>query len=137
MNTHISLLAGAVLIFLSSCATTKYVTPEFTTTSKIYDLYVGMTEQELINVLAIQPYEISYNVNQGEKVLTWYYRKPHHEVKSSKQDSELVLDPQVMKFKEEGVLHVYIKEGKLTNFFTDSGQKQSENLIKVSQKLAN
>jgi len=137
MNTHISLLAGAVLIFLSSCATTKYVTPEFTTTSKIYDLYVGMTEQEVINVLAIQPYEISYNVNQGEKVLSWYYRKPHHEIKSSKQDSEMVLDPQIIKFKEEGVLHVYIKDGKLTNFYTDSGQNQSKDLIRESQQLAN
>ena len=72
----------ASLIFMSSCATldNNLVTSEFTTTSKIYRLNVGMSEQAVINGLAVQPYEISYDLNSGEKVLIWNYKKPHHEV---------------------------------------------------------
>ena len=96
-----------------------------------------MSEQAVINGLAIQPYEISYDLNSGEKVLIWNYKKPHHEVRTSKANSELALSPQTPLFKEEGTLYVYFKDGLMSNYFTDSGKKGSANLIKMNQQLNN
>ena len=129
----------ASLIFMSSCATldNNLVTSEFTTTSKIYRLNVGMSEQAVINGLAVQPYEISYDLNSVEKVLIWNYKKPHHEVRTSKANSEMALSPQTPLFKEEGVLYVYFKDGMMSNYYTDSGKKESTNLIRMNQQLNN
>ena len=96
-----------------------------------------MSEQAVINGLAVQPYEISYDLNSGEKVLIWNYKKPHHEVRNSKANSEMALSPQTPLFKEEGVLYVYFKDGMMSNYYTDSGKKDSTNLIRMNQQLNN
>jgi hypothetical protein len=49
----------------------------------------------------------------------------------------MALSPQTPLFKEEGVLYVYFKDGMMSNYYTDSGKKESTNLIRMNQQLNN
>ena len=130
-------MLAVALICLASCGTTmRYVTPEYTTTGDIFKLNPGMTEAKVIQTLGIQPYEIQFNLNEESKILTWYYRKPHHELKKPKADTELVLSTQTPKYREEGILHVYFSNGVMTNFYTGSGADDSRSLLKEKHELS-
>lgn len=95
-----------------------------------------MTEADVIKTLGIQPYDIQFNLNEESKILTWYYRKPHHELKKPKADTEMVLTTQTPKYREEGVLHVYFSNGIMTNFYTGTGADKSKSLLKEKHELS-
>lgn len=130
MKNLFYILSAVLVTSLASCATSStLVINEFTTTGEIYKLQIGMTEAEVISTLGVQPYEIQYNFQDQTKILMWNYRRPHHEVDREKRNSAAVLNVQNSKFVDEEVLHVHITDGKLTNFYTDTGKASSKGMI--------
>lgn len=129
MKNLFYILSAVLLTSLASCTSSKLVINEFTTTGEIYKLKIGMTEAEVITTLGVQPYEIYYNFQDQTKILMWNYRRPNHEVDREKKNTEAVLNVQSSKFVDEEILHVHINDGKLTNFYTDTGRASSKGLI--------
>lgn len=136
--------AACLAVLFASCSmlpsatvTTSPVTPEYTTTGEIYKLSVGMAEAEVISALGCQPYEIQFNFGDEAKILSWHYRRPHQEVKTENKNSERALTVETIKFKEAGMIHVYFENGKMTNFYTDSGYKSSKGLMNSRYELQN
>lgn len=77
-----NILYISILLVFSSCGSSEslVVKPEFTTTSSIYSLNVGMSESRVIDELGISPYDITYNLSKNTKVLVWNYKRPYHEI---------------------------------------------------------
>ena len=77
-----NILYISIILILSSCGSSDslVVKPEYTTTSSIYSLSVGMSEAKVIRELGVDPYDITYNLSENTKVLVWNYKRPYHEI---------------------------------------------------------
>ena len=113
---------SSILLLLTSCGSiatsTSYSTEkEYTTTEDIYSLTIGMSINEVINKLGVDPFDITYNLTDETKVLIWNYKQPYHEVKKDKHDTAS-LTSGVDKFQGDSKLYAQFRNNKLIRFFS-------------------
>jgi len=125
---------SSVLLLLTSCGSTGVsnsysMEKEYTTTEDIYSLAIGMSMNQVITKLGVDPFDITYNLTDEARVLIWNYKQPYHEVKNDKNDASS-LTSGVDKFKGDKKLYVHFKNDKLIRFYSEAGLNQSESLFK-------
>jgi hypothetical protein len=116
--------------FLLSCKTT--INPYYTTVEKMYNVEPGMTLTEITKALGVNPYEIYMDVNNGNRVLVFKYKKRHQKVPMNKQNKEEYLATSNERYLEEGSIYMIFtpKENKLISYYTTSGRYRTlEELI--------
>jgi len=130
---------SSVLLILSSCGSTGVsnsysMEKEYTTTEDIYSLAIGMSMNQVINKLGVDPFDITYNLTDETRVLIWNYKQPYHEVKNDKHDASS-LTSGADKFQGDKKLYVHFKNDKLIRFYSEAGLDQSESLFKTQHFL--
>ena len=119
----------SILVLISSCGstnTTSYaIEKEYTSTEDIYSLSIGMSVQEAINALGVDPFDITYNLTNETKVLIWNYKQPYHEVKKDKHDNASLTSGDET-FQGDKKLYVQFRNNKLIRFYSEAGLNESE-----------
>lgn len=112
------------VIFLFSCKTT--INPYYTTVEKMYNLEPGMTVTDINKALGVNPYEIYMDVNNGNRVLVYKYKKRHQKIPVNKQNKEEFLATSSERYLEEGSIYMIFspKDNKLISYYTTSGRNR-------------
>ena len=124
-------------MLISSCATTNTsysIEKEYTSTEDIYSLSIGMSVQEAINALGVDPFDITYNLTNETKVLIWNYKQPYHEVSRDKNDNASLTSGEE-KFKGDKKLYVQFRNNKLIRFYSEAGLNESEGFFNSQHML--
>lgn len=127
------------IIVFSSCGSSEslVVKPEYTTTSSIYSLNVGMTEARVIRELGVDPYDITYNMSENTKILVWNYKRPYHEISRKLKGSKSALTSGSERYQDDLKLYAHFKDGTLIRYYTDSGMGNSKKLFNSKHNLEN
>ena len=132
-----NILYISILLVFSSCGSSEslVVKPEFTTTSSIYSLNVGMSESRVIDELGISPYDITYNLSKNTKVLVWNYKRPYHEINRKSKGNKSSLTSGSKRYQDALKLYAHFTDGVLVRFYTDSGMDKSKDLFNSKHNL--
>jgi len=132
-----NILYISIILILSSCGSSDslVVKPEYTTTSSIYSLSIGMSEAKVIRELGVDPYDITYNLSENTKVLVWNYKRPYHEIVRNLKGNKSTLASGSERFQDELKLYAHFKNGNLVRFYTDSGISKSQKLFNSKHNL--
>ena len=130
---------SSFLLLFTSCGSIGISTSyskekEYTTTEDIYSLAIGMSINQAIAKLGVDPFDITYNLTDETKVLIWNYKQPYHEVKKDKHDTAS-LTSGVDKFQGDKKLYVQFKNNKLIRFYSEAGLEGSEHLFNSQHLL--
>lgn len=124
-------------MILTSCSMGKVVTNYCTTTENILMLNQGMSLQDVISALKVDPKDFYSNIVDGTKIVSFKYKRQYQQVPTKNKDDESFLRGGTPKYKEEGNLYVVFdsKTDKMLFYITDSGRKFGQKEINDALKL--
>jgi hypothetical protein len=128
------------LILFSSCSHFNFIAPPYTNSSKIVQLKVGMTIDEVNKKLGIRPYDVYY-IGEKKTILVYNYRLKMRKQKISGNYDEFVHTEASQTggniyYKKEGdKLFVSFKDGKMSSLITNNGRKDAEFLMLTNNNL--
>ena len=134
MKYLLSIIAS--LIFVTSISAQVYEA-EFTTIDKLAKVNLGMSEEEVTEILGISPYDVYHDVANNCKVLVWYYKHKGHIITSKDDDkSPSLSDGQSVFFNPNKVYFKFSEnDRRLLSYFTEEGQKRSVELIELGRMM--
>jgi outer membrane protein assembly factor BamE (lipoprotein component of BamABCDE complex) len=134
MKNIITLFFVVALYFNANAQGTE---PQYTTIDKLSNVNIGMTEDQVTNILGISPYDVYHDVANNCKVLVWYYKHKHHIIPSSQENTKASLSGGKTSYVNSNKVYMNFSENdkKLTSYFTEKGMEKSLDLIKMGRQL--
>ncbi len=137
-------------VFVIGCSQQKFVVaPPFTDMSRINTLKEGMSKEEVVSALQIQPFDL-YFVEAKNEVYVFNYRLKERripvtnrstyveqgtEMLNENMNSEVSQREGVTFYTEWRKLYVSFKDGKMISAITDSGREDGNNLVILKKAI--
>lgn len=136
-----ALLVSCRLQKTAAPSSSKIINSYATTTENILKLTTGMSLDDVNRTLNCEPTDFYSNVNNGEKIVVYKYRKNLQSVPvNQKDDAKYLRGGKPVYQTEEANLYVVFdsKTNKLVNYITqsgrDSGVKEINDALKIKYK---
>lgn len=124
------LLYFTFLALLSSCS--QIIVPYHTTVDKITTVKPGMSKQNVIATLGIDPYEIYHGIEAGCEIHHFKYK---HKEKYFGTLNSFGNAGGADRYVKPSNLYVYYKDGKMESLITDNGKDSSPGILSFMDEL--
>lgn len=119
-----------VSVVFSSCS--NIIIPYYTTVDKMTNVNPGMTKEQVVATLGVDPYEIFHGIENGCEIHQFKYKhkEESHGTLNSYQNikgAERFVDP--------SNVYVYYRDGKVESLVTDEGKKGGSSVLAFAQEL--
>lgn len=118
------------LAVLSSCS--QIIVPYHTTVDKITSVKPGMSKQNVVATLGIDPYEIYHGIEAGCEIHHFKYK---HKEKYFGTLNSFGNVGGVDRYVKPSNLYVYYRDGKMESFVTDNGKDLSPGILSFMDEL--
>ena len=118
------------LVVLSSCS--RIIVPYHTTVDKITAVKPGMSKQNVVSTLGIDPYEIYHGIEAGCEIHHFKYK---HKEKYFGTLNSFGNVGGVDRYVKPSNLYVYYRDGKMESLVTDNGKDSSPGILSFMEEL--
>ena len=119
-----------VTLVFSSCS--NIIVPYYTTVDKMTKVNPGMTKENVVNTLGIEPYEIFHGIENGCEIHQFKYK--HKEVSHGTLNSYANIKG-AERFVDPSNVYVYYRDGRVESLVTDEGKKGGSMVLSFAQEL--
>ncbi len=119
-----------VTLVFSSCS--NIIVPYYTTVEKMTKVNPGMTKENVVTTLGVEPYEIFHGIENGCEIHQFKYK--HKEVGHGTLNSYSNIKG-AEKFVDPSNVYVYYRAGKVESLVTDEGKKGGSMVLSFAKEL--
>lgn len=127
-------MAFAFLLAFTSCKSVQ--APKYTSVENLYNLKVGNSYEEVVNILGQKPYDIYMSQAEGYTIYTYIYKHVERKInpKALNQRGGETTGNEVYNGKEE-TAYLMFKNNKLESLVTSNGRKDGSAMIMMNNTL--
>ena len=119
-----------VILVFSSCS--NIIIPYYTTVDKMTKINPGMSKENVVTTLGIEPYEIFHGIENGCEVHQFKYK--HAEFKHGTLNSYQNIKG-AKRYVDPSNVYIYYRDGKVESLVTDDGKKGGSMVLSFAQQL--
>jgi len=122
-----------ILTFLFFTGCSRWIAPPYTNVDNISDIEIGMSLQQVNDVLEIKPYDV-YFKGDDDYIVIYNYRVKDRILKISGNyedmtHSELSQTSGAEWYGQKYFCYVYFKDSRVKSIVTDEGKRKSEDIL--------